>query len=117
MIHELKSVFDNTKLSISPSARTFFVRWHDDSSSRGIDTHVYVAVDLADGLISMPYLDGPISSASPEYEKRLAKRGEVIDMLIEDELAVWCAIGPEDSELFATEKLLAMWPNDGKVEA
>jgi hypothetical protein len=63
-------------------------------------TAVYVEVDEY-GVISIhPY--AVWSGHKPKTHQQLM---EIYEWLVEWELAEWKAIGPEDSELFATEKL------------
>lgn len=65
---------------------------------------LYVEVDISDGLATLQ----PYSSFQGKNYKDMdhSERREVYDYLIEWELLEWRKIGPEDSELFATNNLL-----------
>jgi hypothetical protein len=62
---------------------------------------VYVEVDNEYGLISLSNHTVWFGRSVNSHETRM----EIYEWLVEWELAEWKAIGPEDSELFATEKL------------
>jgi hypothetical protein len=68
---------------------------------------IYVEVDKW-GVISIGEATRfPVEGYSKDV---YAHQREVMDYLVEWELAEWRAIGPEDSELFATEKLTGEQP-------
>lgn len=89
----MESAFDNKTLVVAPTATACYVRW-DEKGKRA--ESVLVMIDNTDGLISLPYV------------RNHAKYLEYLGMLVDEELVEWVAIGPEDSEPFATEKLNEM---------
>lgn len=100
MESNVENAFGNAfLLKAFPSSRMFNLHWIDrDGRSTRQNVYALVSVDVGDGLIGT---HGNLTNA---------QRIEIYDLLVEDELAVWRAIGPEDSELFATDKFLALWP-------
>jgi hypothetical protein len=66
--------------------------------------HLYVGVHH-DGLVSV--LDHPFWFGVKFKDMNHEQRRDVYEYLTEWEFAEWVQIGPEDSELFATDKLTA----------
>lgn len=123
------------ELHISQNTDTLHhIRWIDPAGGHTNNTFLCVSVGNNDGLINLPYADSAkiaeimrtaqelvnaVLDEEPYYgianelapmlqEYRMGfnnHRRELYEMLVEDGLAGWCAVGPEDSELFATKVL------------
>lgn len=97
------------RLEVISLAKMFFVTWTDPMSHLASDgERVHITVDLTSEEIAFPYLRGRFYT----QEEWMKAQDNIQNMLIEDELAEWRAIGPEDSELFATDKLLKYWKDN-----
>lgn len=92
---ELDSDLEGVKLSVH-FARQYHFRWFNPAKDRGTDIRCTVSVSEEDGLLA-------IESSTEDHLC-------VTQQLLNEELVTWKQVGPNDSELYATEKLRDLYP-------
>ena len=84
--------------------RIYLLRLTHEQTGRDQATSIWVNVDTYDELS----VEKGTWLGEPVDRQNWAQVREILDWLVEWEYAEWRRIGPEDSEVFATEKLLSL---------